>query len=232
MLVGRYRVRMPAIRALFFDFDGTLWDSESAVFEAYRRLYAAHGQHLPVEEWAAGVGTLGGFDPAADLEARLGREIELVAADGQDWDRIVGPLHHVGLRPGVRAYVDGAAERGLALGIVSSNEREWVEHHLARLDVGGVWDVILTADGDEARAKPSPILYREALDAVGVAAAEAVAVEDSPHGVASAKAAGLFCVAVPNEVTAALDLSGANLTVGSLEDLALPRLLEIAAGRR
>src|SRR3954471_4828946 len=215
----------PELRALLFDFDGTLWDSESAVLEAYRQLYAAHGQDLPSEDWARGVGTRGGFEPVADLEARLGRALEEGIADDAGWDRIVGSLEHVGLRPGVRAYIDEAQARGIALAIVSSNQRDWVEHHLKRMEVADVWDAVLTAGGDEMRAKPSPVLYAEALDVMGVQAEAAVAIEDSPHGIAAARAAGLYCVAAPNEVTASLDLSAADLKVASLEDLPFEELL-------
>jgi beta-phosphoglucomutase-like phosphatase (HAD superfamily) len=219
-----------AIRAILFDFDGTLWDDESAVFEAYRRLYASHGHDLPIDEWATGVGTLGGFDPVADLEAKLGRELHEAGADGVSWDRVVGDLDEIGLRPGVGAYLEEAAERGLALGIVSSNDRDWVEEHLRRMGVAGVWGVIATADGDLERAKPSPALYTEALAAIEVSPPEAIAIEDSPNGIAAAKAAGVFCLAVPNEVTATLDLSAADLIVRSLEDLPLRSLLDEAAG--
>jgi beta-phosphoglucomutase-like phosphatase (HAD superfamily) len=214
------------LRALLFDFDGTLWDSESAVVEAYRQLYAKHGQDLPSEDWARGVGTLGGFDPVADLEARLGRALEEGIAGDAGWDQVVGSLEHVGLRPGVRGYLDEAQVRDIALAIVSSNERDWVEHHLKRMEVADVWDAVLTADGDEKRAKPSPVLYAEALDVIGVGPEVAAAIEDSPHGVAAAKAAGLYCVAVPNEVTASLDLSAADLQVASLEDLPFEELLQ------
>jgi beta-phosphoglucomutase-like phosphatase (HAD superfamily) len=220
------------IRALLFDFDGTLWDSESAVFEAYRRLYAAHGHDLPLDDWTAGVGTLGGFDPVADLEARLGRELREAENDGTSWDRVVGSLDEIGLRPGVRAYIDEALDRGLALGIVSSNDREWAVAHLRRLGVADAWSVIATADGDLDRAKPSPVLYLEALGALGVSASDAVAIEDSPNGIAAAKAASVFCLAVPNEVTASLDLSDADLVVDSLEDLLLGDLLERAGSTR
>jgi beta-phosphoglucomutase-like phosphatase (HAD superfamily) len=220
------------IRALLFDFDGTLWDSESAVFDAYRQLYAEHGHDLPAAEWATGVGTLGGFDPVADLAARLGRELAERGGPDVAWDQVVGTLEHVGLRPGVRSYVDGARARGLKLGIVSSNDRAWVDVHLSRLEIADTWDVIITADGDTVRAKPNPAMYVEALTVLGVGPTEAVALEDSPHGVAAAKAAGIFCVAIPNEVTAELDLSGADLTVGSLEVLPLEQLLEAASARR
>jgi beta-phosphoglucomutase-like phosphatase (HAD superfamily) len=68
-------------------------------------------------------------------------------------------------------------------------------------------------------------LYLEALSWLGVRADEAIALEDSPNGVRAAKAAGLLCVAVPNEVTAALGLDAADLVVESLAILPLPDLL-------
>jgi HAD superfamily hydrolase (TIGR01509 family) len=214
------------LRALLFDFDGTIWDSESAVIEAYRQLYEKHGQDLPSEEWARGVGTLGGFDPVADLEARLGRALEEGIAGDAGWDQVVGSLEHVGLRPGVRDYLDQALVRGIELAIVSSNESpDWVEHHLKRMEVADAFQVVLTADGDLNRAKPSPVLYAEALRVLGVGAETAAAIEDSPHGIAAAKAAGLYCVAAPNEVTVSLDLSAADLRVASLEDLPFAELL-------
>jgi HAD superfamily hydrolase (TIGR01509 family) len=219
----------PGVAALLFDFDGTIMDSETAVFDAYRRLYADHGHELRLDEWAGGIGTLGGFDPVADLEARLGRAIDEAALGGRSWEDIAA-AGDPELRPGVLAYVDEARARGISLGIVSSNDRSWVDRHIERLGVAGVWGVIATADGDETRAKPSPDLYREALSVLGVEPAAAVAVEDSPNGIAAAKSAGLFCVAAPNDVTADLDLSAADVVVPTLADLPFERLLELATG--
>jgi len=221
----------PAIDALLFDFDGTIMDSETAVFDAYRRLYAEHGHELSLEDWASGIGTLGGFDPVADLEARLGREIDQASLEGRSWEDIAS-AGDPGLRPGVRRYVDRARERDIRLGIVSSNDREWVDRHLERLGITDVWAAIVTADGDETRAKPSPALYEQALGELGVDASRAVAIEDSPNGIAAARAAGVFCVAAPNDVTAGLDLSAADVVVRSLDELPLERLLELAVGRR
>jgi beta-phosphoglucomutase-like phosphatase (HAD superfamily) len=93
--------------------------------------------------------------------------------------------------------------------------------HLQRLEQAVGWDAICTADHDPARAKPSPTLYLEALQLLDVAAGDAVAFEDSPNGVLAAKAAGVFCIAVPNEVTRDLGLeeAGADLVLDSLADL-------------
>jgi putative hydrolase of the HAD superfamily len=204
-------------------------DSETAVFDAYRRLYAAHGHELRLDEWASGIGTLGGFDPVEELETRLGREIDEAVLEGRSWEDIAS-AGDPALRPGVRAYVDGARERGITLGIVSSNDRAWVDRHIERLGVADVWDAIVTADGDEERAKPNPALYLDALAVLGVDASAAVAIEDSPNGIAAAKGAGVYCVAAPNDVTAELDLSGADVVVRSLDELPFARLLELASG--
>ncbi len=213
------------IRALLFDFDGTIWDSEAAVFDAYRRLYEEHGQELPVDRWTSGVGTLDGFDPAEELETLIGRALDDGAID--PW----ASLDHVDLRPGVRDYIDGARRRHMSLGIVSSNSAEWIGRHLLRLGIADVWEAIVTADGDPSIAKPNPVLYREALTRLGAAPEHAVAIEDSPNGIAAAKAAGIFCVAVPNEVTARLDVSAADVVVRSLDELPLDDLLDLVAER-
>ncbi|MCA1725945.1 MAG: HAD-IA family hydrolase, partial [Thermomicrobia bacterium] len=89
------------------------------------------------------------------------------------------------------------------------------------------FDTVKTA-ADVERVKPDPALYRAALDALGLGAREAIALEDSPNGIAAAKAAGLFCVAIPNAMTRDLDLSVADLRLTSLADLPLAQLLAIA----
>jgi HAD superfamily hydrolase (TIGR01509 family) len=223
--------RPTRVAALLFDFDGTIMDSETAVFDAYRALYQAHGHELRLDEWAGGIGTLGGFDPVEELEARLGREIDEEVLAGRSWEDIAS-AGDPPLRPGIRAYIDEARRRDIALGIVTSNDRAWVDRHIERLGIEDVWDAVLTADGDETRAKPNPALYREALAALGVDAACAAAIEDSPNGVAAAKGAGVFCVAAPNDVTATLDLSAADVLVRSLDELPFDRLLELVAARR
>jgi putative hydrolase of the HAD superfamily len=214
-----------AVQALLFDFDGTIWDSEAAVFNAYRKLYEEHGHELPVDRWTSGVGTLDGYDPADELETLIGRALDDTATD--PW----ASLDHVDLRPGVRTYLEEARDRGIALGIVSSNSAEWIQRHLLRLGIADGWRAIVTADGDASIAKPNPVLYREALTRLGADPANVIAIEDSPNGIAAAKAAGIFCVAVPNEVTERLDVSAADLVVRSLEELPFDELIARAERR-
>jgi beta-phosphoglucomutase-like phosphatase (HAD superfamily) len=85
-------------------------------------------------------------------------------------------------------------------------------------------DVVVCRD-HVARGKPSPDLYLRAIRDLGVTAREAIAFEDSPNGIAAAKAARLRCVAVPNPITSTLDLSAADLRLDSLGALGLEELI-------
>ena len=99
--------------------------------------------------------------------------------------------------------------------------------HLAERGLLHHFDTIRTGDEVE-HTKPDPALYRLATADLGVEPARAVALEDSPNGVAAAKRAGMFCVVVPNALTRQLDLEAADLRVGSLANLPLTELLETA----
>jgi HAD superfamily hydrolase (TIGR01509 family) len=129
------------------------------------------------------------------------------------------------LRPGVLDMAKAARAAGMKVGVASSSSRDWVRGHLERLGIIDLFDCVQGRD-DVEHVKPEPDLYLASLDCLGVAAAEAVAIEDSPNGVTAAKRAGLGCVAVPNRITSGLDLSQADLRLTSLADVTLPQLLE------
>lgn len=218
-----------AVRALVFDFDGLIVDTEGPTYRAVQEVYRRHGQELPLAEWVQEIGTLGAFDAFGHLQVLTGEE-----GDGEAARRLYRRLKDELLegavpRPGVLDYLEEAPRRGLLLGIASSSSREWVEGWLERLGLGDRFQAVECADGDPRRAKPSPELYRAVLRRLEVAPEEAVALEDSPNGVTAAKTAGLFCVAVPHPLTASLDLAAADLVVPSLDDLPLEVLLARAA---
>jgi HAD superfamily hydrolase (TIGR01509 family) len=219
------------IRALLFDFDGTLVDTESVCLRAWEETYAGHGVELSFERWRHGIGTLEGFDEIAHLEELLGGPVDRDAVQAGRRRRELELLAAETLRPGVQAYLDDARALGLDVAIVSSSSVAWIESGLGGLGCADGWRCIVAADGDPLRAKPAPVLYEEALARVGAAPGEAIAFEDSPHGVTAARAAGIFCVAVPNPVTARLDVSHADLVVESLEQLPLRRLLQLVDER-
>jgi HAD superfamily hydrolase (TIGR01509 family) len=217
-----------AVRALLFDFDGLILDTETPSLAAWRGVYEQHGQELTLDRWSAAIGTVGGFDPFVHLESIVG-PLERDVVNTRRLEHELSLVEAEDLRPGVAKYLADADRLGLRKAIVSSGSRNWIDRHLRRLERLYGWEAIVTADGDQARAKPSPTLYLEALDLLSVAPSEAIALEDSPNGIRAAKAAGLYCVGVPNPVTAMLGLDEADLVVDSLASLPLPELLRLRA---
>lgn len=211
---------MTAPLAVLFDFDGTIWDSETAVFGVFHRLFADHGQDLTLQTWSAAIGTVGGFDPYASLA-------ELV--DGLDPEQvrertergIRDAVRDVPLRPGVDAFLRLLDEAGIRRALVSSDRSEWLVTNLERLGWPGGWAAMVCADGDASRAKPNPHLYEAALELLDVPPSLTFAVEDSPNGIRAAKAAGLSCLCIPNEATSQLDLTEADLVVPTFEGLSV-----------
>ena len=216
-----------AIRGLLFDFDGLLVDTESPSRLAVEELYREHGHQLPRDRWATLIGTLGAeFEPYTHLEELVGRPLDRDELDARRRAREDALCELEELRPGIEDYREEAQRLGLVTAIVSSSSHRWIEKHLSRLGRTNGWDAIVTADGDPERAKPRPILYLEALEALKLEPHEGIAFEDSPNGVRAAKAAGLACVAIPNPATSTLALDEADLVLESLADVPLPELLE------
>jgi HAD superfamily hydrolase (TIGR01509 family) len=216
------------VRALVFDFDGLILDTEVPVFTAWSETYERYGQRLSAEFWTSIIGYgLDHFDPMADLERRLGRPVDREAVQAARRRRQLELTLALDVRPGVREWRREATDRGVRLGVASSSGRSWVVGHLERLGLDG-WGCVRCGD-DVPRTKPAPDLYLAVLDCLSVAPDEAVAVEDSGVGVEAAKAAGLFCVAVPSALTSGHDFSRADLVLSSLAELPFTEVAQLAA---
>ena len=214
------------IEAVVFDFDGLILDTEGPVFTAWREEFEAHGcPPLTIEEWAAEIGTSGGLDLVDLMRTRATRPFDEDVMHERRRVRRDELLERETTRPGVHAWLDEADELGLRLAIASNSPLEWVEPLLDRLGLRYRFlHVACCADG--LAGKPAPDTYLAACAAIGVKPSAALAIEDSPHGVAAAKAAGLLCIAVPHEITEQLDLSQADLRLTSLAGVSLREILE------
>ncbi|MEU5260770.1 HAD family hydrolase [Amycolatopsis sp. NPDC021455] len=210
-------------RALVFDFDGTLADTESAVLQAWQEVFREHGTELPMAAWYAVIGTQHTTPAMFALLAEHAPGIDPEAMRPRTRARVFELLETLGPREGVQAYLETAKDHGLKLAVASSSSGAWVNPHLARLGLDRYFDAVLT--GDLHKAKPDPDLYLAALDALGTAAEETIAFEDTPHGVTAAKAAGLTCVAVPNAITSSLDFGQADVVLPSFAAKPLEALL-------
>ena len=218
------------IEALVFDFDGLILETEGPAFDTWAEIYREHGHVLPLEQWHLSIGTDRGFEPVDYLGALVGDGLDRVATQKRRDARKDELIAALDVMAGVREYIDDARRLGLKMAIASSASRRWVVGHIERLGIHAHWDAVLTRD-DVARSKPSPDLYVAATKALDVAPEHAVALEDSPHGIAAAKDAGLRAVAVPNALTKDLDLSRADVRVSSLAEMPLAKLLAILSGR-
>jgi beta-phosphoglucomutase-like phosphatase (HAD superfamily) len=202
-----------------WDFDGTIVDTETTLFQAYAETFELHGQVLDRRRWVDIIGTNDDWDPLHDL-TQLVAGLDLEATHAHRRTRRDELIDLAGVRAGVLRWMDDADELGIPMGIASSSPIDWVEHHLDRLGLLERFACFACCN-DVIPAKPDPASYRLACEALDADPRRSIAVEDSPHGVAAAKDAGLYVVAVPHDLTRELDLSRADIVVDSLDDVSL-----------
>jgi HAD superfamily hydrolase (TIGR01509 family) len=203
-------------RAVVFDMDGLLLDTELLWHKAETELFARHGAEFTWEDKMAVIGS--SFDFTANYFAdRLG----LPRGRGRGLvDEMLDLMHaqlreQVESRPGAVELVERLRGR-TRLGLASNSPRFLVDTALATARIADAFEAIVSSD-DVEQAKPAPDLYLLACERLGVPPADALALEDSASGVAAAKAAGLTCIAVPQ--FAETDVSAADRVIDSLEDL-------------
>lgn len=216
------------IKALIFDFDGLIIDSETPEFQVWQEVFAAHGRELGFDLWADLVGRPPAhFDLYAYFNEHINPTIDIEQLRQERRARVVALTLAQPVLPGVHDYLRGASRLGLKVGLASSSSGGHVRGHLERLDLLRYFDTTKCFEDTDAH-KPDPTPYLAVLDELCVSPDEAVAFEDSPNGVTAAKAAGIFCVAVPNPVTRRLSLDHADHLMESLADEPLQQILRRA----
>jgi HAD superfamily hydrolase (TIGR01509 family) len=218
-----------ALRALLFDFDGLIIDTESAVYQGWREFYASHGHHLAIHTWAQCVGTdFGVYNPKAELEAFTGKTFDWVTAEAEIEARIRELLQGYDALPGVRELLGEAAAAGLPCSVASSSHLNWVTGWLSHLELAHCFTNVSCRD-HVALIKPAPDLYLDAAGKLTVDAAEVVVFEDSLNGLRAAVSAGMRCITAPGPLTRHLDLSASWRQVSSLAEVSLGELKEALA---
>jgi putative hydrolase of the HAD superfamily len=209
------------IRALVFDFDGLILDTETPLIDAYGEVHAEHGVPFDRALFLRSVGHADyafdpwhGFSPHADRAA-----LEVDRRGRKDALMLRQPI-----LPGIVSLLEAARAAGLQVGLASNSERTWCDPHLTRLGLRHHFD-FLACRGEAPSPKPEPDLYRLVLNQFGLRGHEAIAFEDSHTGSLAAKRANLWVVAVPNESTAHHDLTVADLRLRSLAEVTLQDLM-------
>ena len=215
------------LRGLLFDFDGTLIDSELDLhLPAFNQAFADAelAWHWDVSEYTQLLEVPGGHEriyayaekhcPELSFAQRHTLASKLHTAKNA---RVQQRLNDrpLSLRPGMGKLLNQASRAGLRLGIASTANSRTIESALSGALAQNVWELFDTIIGGDqvARVKPAPDVYLQALKNLQLDASEAIAIEDSPPGLASAQAAGLVTVIWPNAMTCSENFDTATLVL-------------------
>ena len=204
--------------AVVFECDGLLIDSEVRWAVAERRVVKAHGGEWTEELRESLVGGSGEHTALAIAEWVGLAESAAPALLIDVYDSYLAVIEELGVdpMPGARSLVVALAGH-IPLAVASNTREHMVRATLAASGLPPVFEHVFTPSEDR-RPKPAPDIYLAACEALGVLVSDAVAFEDSPPGMASARAAGLYVIGVPSAGVHDVD---ADLVLGSLLDLDL-----------
>lgn len=212
-------MRPSDVQAVLFDFDGVCADTEPLGLELDRAVYARHGIHPTRQEMESLVGTTGEESVPA-LFARYGQQVSAEQYWAEREDNVViyrdMPLSAM---PGVIDLLRRLRARGVLTALVSTTRASNINFALNRLGMQPLFDALVTGDMVEHH-KPEPEPYLLGARTLGAEPVACVAIEDSPTGIASAKAAGLYTIGFAG-LTIHQDTSAADETVGTLVGLEL-----------
>lgn len=215
------------IKALIFDFDGLILDTETAWFHAYKTvLKEEYDYELSLDDF---VKCVGADDTVlfAILEEKIHNNISRVDIRNKAREIHSEVLKTLGVREGIVTYLKESKEKGLINAICTSSKQSWIDYHLKNLGLYAYFDYFITQD-DVEKIKPDPELFNKTLDVLQLEAHEAIVFEDSLNGLISAQGANIPVVIVPNTVTNQLPFDNYLLKVDSLGDISLDEVLEKA----
>jgi HAD superfamily hydrolase (TIGR01509 family) len=213
------------MKAIIFDFDGTIVDTEQSELAAWQHIYAEHELNLPHELWKHRIGTAPeNFDPFKHLQTLLPAKLErqtILQRRREKYLELVAVLTPL---PGVLNWIEAAHRLKIRMCIATASRRVPVIGFLEQLGFSHYFETVISRD-DVTHIKPHPEAYLTALTSMGLTAADAIAIEDSPNGATAAIAAGLRTIIVPSSATAGMPFPKAYRLLASLEEITLEEFL-------
>lgn len=208
------------IKAILFDHDGTLVDSEPAHFEIWRAVLARYDTDLTEQQYCEYYAGVPAMANALDMIARFSiagtpeQLVEQKAAGTREYlSRTAFPM-----MPGVREVVGHFHSRGLRMAIVTGSSQSTVAATTRTHQLAPYFDTVVASD-DVERNKPHPDGYLLAMRHLGVTADECLAIEDTEHGLTAAAEADIPCLVVPNAMSAHHDFSRATASFGEMTEV-------------
>ena len=214
----------PRIRAVAFDLDGLMFDTEALFFRVAGEMLAERGKRFTHEIMAAMIGRNWAVaGPALKRMAGLSESTEELLAEARSrfFPRLDGEVRPM---PGLGTLLEHVERLGLPRAVTTSSRRDYAFRLLNGHGLTPRFAFVLGSE-DVVRHKPDPEIYLTAARQFGIAAAELLVLEDTATGVAAGRAAGAFVVAVPHEFSPAEGLTAAHRIVERLDDPALLDLL-------
>jgi HAD superfamily hydrolase (TIGR01509 family) len=210
------------IKAILFDMDGVLVDSEPLHFESHKRALHFSGLDLILEDYVKyGVSTRSEYF-YDKLQKKYNIEINAERTHAKKQEIYIELLTQLRVIEGVPKKLDELSSK-YQLYVTSSTRRDFIDKVLLQVQLRSHFSGVFSAH-DSKRGKPFPDIYSDALRTIGLASYECIAVEDSQNGIEAAVGAGIRCVAIPNIYTKNQDLSKATVIISSINDLDSPVL--------
>ena len=221
------------IRALIFDFDGLLIDTETPALTSWQKVYRDHGQTLTLELWQGAIGRASGtgFVPLDYLATLIGNTFDVQSVREKRNEHKMQLCEAEQLRSGVLETLLKAKELGLTCTVASSAGREWVEGWLQKHDA--LHHFAFTRTGDDVEnVKPAPDLFLSVAEKLNLQPSECLVFEDSPNGALAALSAEMPCVFVTNPVTEGLEFPQHALKLRRMDEMRLEHILQVIQGYR
>ena len=218
------RVERQMIRAVIFDMDGVIVESEHIHIEAEQQTMLKHGVRISAEELHAYTGTTAEFMFTELIRKyKLNTTFERIFSEKED---ILFRLLEKETRPtkGVIKLLKKLKQKGIRLAIASSSDRKLIEYILRRLDISRLFDFVVGAE-DIAHSKPNPEIFLKSARGLKVKPVECLVVEDAKLGIDAAKSAGMKAIGYRNPNSGDQDLSRADMIIYDFSRFSVEEML-------
>lgn len=204
------------IKAIIFDMDGVLIDTEALKMDAHRRVLESYGVKLEEKFYLPLIGTTR-LNICRKLKARyklLATPEELALKKVEEYKQII--RRRLEAIPEAVDFLKRLPKKKFRIALCSTQNKAFIKNQLRKLHLLHYFEIITSGEDEVVASKPDPAVYKLTLKKLGLKANECIAIEDSEVGVIAAKKAGIYCIAVPNKYTKHQDFTKADKIVRSL----------------